>query len=350
MIIVFSLTMEKANKLSRKAIEYEREDNWEEAAKVHRQAAQAYKEVDTFEYDPVATLALSSLVQKHIRWASDCTHEQDRRLLFKEKFVNGGESTDPSKEDILTEQKTRAEVGDNDQQSEEKEFEDFWQYMQNWLANPTAFTRPSLPSQSHTVTTPGGLPADSRNSSARSIMESFYLVGSDPEHSSSVYGLPATATPKSITPLQVLEEVDEEDGDEQQNSGDDEGGSRSKEALLAENQRLKTIVQLLTERIRTLESAAQENSMLKNSIHNFREEFHRHANVVSLPRFHELAPGSRRIGSTMLPTHGSGVNRLASDPQAVRLLESQMQSLQLENSKQVSCVAASAMYFLYCIC
>ncbi|KAJ2302279.1 hypothetical protein H4S02_010438 [Coemansia sp. RSA 2611] len=66
--------------------------------------------------------------------------------------------------------------------------------------------------------------------------------------------------------------------------------------------------------------------MLKSSIFNFREEFHRHANAVSLPRFHESGPSSRR-------DHRLAADSAASTAQ-IRQLEAEVQRLELENAKQ----------------
>ncbi|KAI8324989.1 hypothetical protein GQ54DRAFT_270290 [Martensiomyces pterosporus] len=332
--------MEAANKLARQAAGQESERNWDEAAKLHRQASEAYRKVDDFEFDPVATLTISSLTNKHARWAEYCEREGERQQNSSDAGEPSSTTGGPPKDSrvaaadkVAPNSSTTDTAARGSSAQEEREFEDFWQYMQNWLANPAAFTRPTVPPSGRSV---GNKELDA-SASTRSVMESFYFVGPNPEQSSSMYAS-AAATPKTMSPLQVLDEVDETSDAEQlppqtntveslaPPAGVDKH-SASMAALLAENQRLRDLVMHLRERVRTLESAAQENSMLKSSILNFREEFHRHANAVSLPRVHEQGPSPRRA---MAPpaTHAA-----ATDAQ-VRQLESQLQVLQIENSKQ----------------
>ncbi|KAJ1850031.1 hypothetical protein LPJ70_000070 [Coemansia sp. RSA 2708] len=313
--------MEHANQLARQAAEFEEQQDWEQAAAMHDEAAKAYRGIDMFAFDPVATLTLSSLGNRHMRWAESCRREVDR--------YNGQSANDArasiaaahgSNEQAPVAQVPEVSSDPNHSQNEhsersEREFEDFWQYMQNWLADPAAFTRPSV--------TPGGMRGGpggwgvEASPSAQNIMESFYLVGSNPDQSVSIHTTAAT-TPKAASPLHAINEEDEEALET----------PASDDKLVAENQRLMRLAQCLNERIRTLESAAHENSMLKSSIFNFREEFHRHANAVSLPRFHESGPSSRR-------DHRLAADSAASTAQ-IRQLEAEVQRLELENAKQVS--------------
>ncbi|KAJ2339433.1 hypothetical protein GGF43_006647, partial [Coemansia sp. RSA 2618] len=212
-----------------------------------------------------------------MRWAESCRREGDRHDRNESigthelNSLPGDSSGQPPAAARSPDANADTDKGDGDKN--EGEFEDFWQYMQNWLANPTAFTRPTVMPGSHGV---------EASPSTHGIMESFYLVGSNPDQSASIHTTAAT-TPKAASPLPVINEDEELPASP---SGNDK--------LAIENQRLAKLAQHLNERIRTLESAAHENSMLKSSIFNFREEFHRHANVVSLPRFHEAGPSSRR--------------------------------------------------------
>ncbi|KAJ1940102.1 hypothetical protein EC988_007129, partial [Linderina pennispora] len=151
----------------------------------------------------------------------------------------------------------------------------------------------------------------------------------NPDQTASVYASVA-GSPKGMSPLPALAEDDEEaESQPAAHSGSQADPAHVLEvnkALLAENQKLRDIVGALQDRIALLESAAQENNMLKSSILNFREEFHKHANAVSLPRIHEHSPIARR----MMATHQSPP---AAEVQ-IRQLEAQLQSMQLENSKQ----------------
>ncbi|KAJ2056837.1 hypothetical protein GGI17_005971 [Coemansia sp. S146] len=320
--------MDGANRLSRKATELEQELKWAEAAVMHQRAASAYNNINSFDYDPVATLTLSSLVNKHRRWAEYC--EQRSETLGSEAQNQSHAACDLDSDARLSgaDQLRRGQSNDD-----EHEFEDFWQYMQRWLANPAAFTRPTLPSGNRST---GAGSALGGQVAGPSIMESFYLVGPNPEQSASIYG---SATPKVVAaPLQVLDEVDESD---EEGAGSklsvlaapspggvtrsDTGKNSHLGRLEAENKELRKQLRLQSERIRILESAAQENNMLKSSILSFREEFHRHANVATLPRIREQSSSPRRVQTP--PTD------VAVDSQ-VRRLESQLELLQLENSKQ----------------
>ncbi|KAJ2003050.1 hypothetical protein GGI04_003109 [Coemansia thaxteri] len=344
--------MEIANKLARLAAELELDHTWSEAAAAHRSAAQAYNHVESFDYDPVASVALSSLVHKHGRRSEYCERQSERQSSDTRSAGHAPSQTYDTDDNVnppFAGQAPRAATNQSKHtQSDrsDREFEDFWQYMQSWLANPTAFTRPTIPSGSRAPEvglTLGG------QASGRSIMDSFYLVGPNPEQSASIYGLAAapsrTATPVVATQLQVLNEADEDseevDGIARSEQGNSlpttlsrqvpsEAFSGSQQQLLeAENHALRKQLVQLSERICVLESAAQENNMLKSSILNFREEFHRHANVVSLPRILEQNLGPQRGQITP-------ADRVASSDDQVRQLESQLQLLQLENAKQVS--------------
>ncbi|KAJ2455865.1 hypothetical protein EV183_000481 [Coemansia sp. RSA 2336] len=303
--------MEEANKLARQAADLEEEQKWEEAANVHEQAAAAYKNVDMFSFDPVATMTLSSLTNRHMRWAESCRRESSRKdikVAISERESSSNldkKSEQPEPAKALTSEKTA--------EKSERDFEDFWQYMQNWLADPAAFTRPSVMHGAYSgsnwnieaaQTTPG-------------VMESFYLVGSNPDQSITT----AATTPKAASPLPVISEADE--------LPEAQPGSGDKVAL--ENQRLLKLVQHLNERIRTLESAAHENSMLKSSIFNFREEFHRHANAVSLSRFHDAGLGSRPESRAAASSAASNIR--------IRQLELELERVQQENAKQKAQVA-----------
>ncbi|KAJ2014968.1 hypothetical protein GGI03_002823 [Coemansia sp. RSA 2337] len=321
--------MENANRLSRKASELEQELKWTEAAAMHQRAASAYNNIKSFDYDPVATLTLSSLVNKHRRWAEYCEQKS-------EALGSGAQDQSHAASDLDSDARPAgADPLKRDQSNDDEHgFEDFWHYMQCWLANPAAFTRPTLPSSNRDA---GAGSTLGSQVAGPSIMESFYLVGPNPEQSASIYG---SATPKTVAaPLQVLDEVDEADEEGAGNTlsvlaAPSPGGATRNDAdksthldrLEAENKKLRKQLRLQSERIRILESAAQENNMLKSSILSFREEFHRHANVTTLPRIMEQSSSPRRVQTP--PTD------VAANSQ-VRQLESQLELLQLENSKQV---------------
>ncbi|KAJ2493223.1 hypothetical protein IWW37_000686 [Coemansia sp. RSA 2050] len=325
--------MEDANKLSRMASELEQELKWAEAAVTHQHAASAYSNIETFDYDPIATLTLSSLANKHRRWAEFC-HQKNSELG---KDLQAQSNETPNLDgDSSTSGENQLRYGQSN--DDETEFEDFWQYMQRWLANPTAFTRPTLPSGNREA---GARSALGDQEAGPSIMESFYLVGANPEQSASIYGVAAPKT--AAAPLQVLEEVDESDEGSKGSKAPvvadlSPGGAASSDTsmrgtlghLEAENKELRKQLMLQSERIRKLESAAQENNMLKSSILSFREEFHRHANVVTLPRI--LEQGSS-------PRHAQTPPTSAAIDSQVRQLESQVELLQLENTKQRALVA-----------
>ncbi|KAJ2612900.1 hypothetical protein H4S08_002490 [Coemansia sp. RSA 1365] len=331
--------MEQANKLSRQAAEFEYEQRWGEAAKAHAKAAEAYRDVDIFAFDPVATLTLSSLSNRHMRWAESCSREDERCDNRGAAKVNHGASGPSHERDVEHHDENGIEkapgILHGRNEGNESEFEDFWQYMQSWLANPTAFTRPMI---THNSQNTRNWDAEAAPSS-QSIAESFYFVGLDPDQSASMH-ISAAATPKTHSPLQVLEELNESEEAEEvaastkqtvpvsDNRIDRAASDSSESALAAENQRLIQLVQHLNERVRTLESAAQENSMLKSSIFNFREEFHRHANAVSLPWAHETVPSPHR-------DKGTGVMSASTAADVrVRQLEAELEKAHLENSKQ----------------
>ncbi|KAJ2400840.1 hypothetical protein GGI23_001781 [Coemansia sp. RSA 2559] len=160
-------------------------------------------------------------------------------------------------------------------------------------------------------------------------MESFYLVGANPDQSASIYGTVA-ATPRTASPLHTLHEVDEETPPPPQEinrDGHESNKESTNESLQSENQRLQRLLFHMNERIRTLESAAQENTILKSSIHSFREEFHRHANIGSMPRINKHSPGLRH--GSLLISNANAIN-----DEYVRQLEQQVHLLQQENAKQ----------------
>ncbi|KAJ1965351.1 hypothetical protein GGI12_000829 [Dipsacomyces acuminosporus] len=367
--------MEAANKLARRAADKESDHAWDEAAELHRQAAEAYRNITEFDFDPVATLTISSLSNKHARWAEFCERESKRKQSSdtdareptsdesmrsktsdSAKDATTAVADKDSPDNMATAVAAEAAAADNSSSAQdEREFEDFWQYMQNWLANPAAFTRPTVPSGSRGA---GNSDLDAK-ASTHSVMESFYFVGPNPEQSSSIYA-PAAATPKTTSPLQTLDEADEDGLDSQAgiagtsvqehaSTAQSDGNNPAKPdvstaALLEENQKLRELVMHLREQIRTLESAAYENSMLKSSILNFREEFHRHANVVSLPRIHEHAPTPRRTMAPHSPlspliAEASASNATVAANVQLQQLESRLQELQIENTKQKAQIA-----------
>ncbi|KAJ1936639.1 hypothetical protein FBU59_004990, partial [Linderina macrospora] len=287
--------MENAGKLARQAAEFEEQHQWGDAARLHRQAAHAYRAIEDYGFDPVATLTLSSLINKHARWAEYCERESERSNTDTIDSDRQSLATDvpasPTGAGSPQTEALRADDGVRQRHdTEEQDFEDFWQYMQNWLANPTAFTRPVKPPGSHGAGTASG---DYQAAANRSVMESFYLVGANPDQSASVYASVA-GSPKGMSPLPALAEDDEEPDIQPDTRSSPVANPahvlEMNKALLAENQKLREIVAALQDRIASLESAAQENNMLKSSILNFREEFHKHANAVSLPRIHEQSP------------------------------------------------------------
>ncbi|KAJ2517537.1 hypothetical protein GGI11_001950 [Coemansia sp. RSA 2049] len=348
--------MEAANKLSRQASEYESNCVWDKAETKHREAANAYRSVVDFEFDPVATLTLTSLTNKHIRWAEYCKREKERQSELPESKVFAQTRQSSEIDSALVEEAPLDTAARNDGK-EDHEFEEFWRYMQNWLANPTAFTgtgSSSAPSRrSGNITALG---ADA-GGTPRNVMESFYLVGANPDQSASIYGTVA-ASPRAASPLTTLNEADEDSPPHESSvviqdrhnmnpastraqvlsSGYNSGGQtnsevskeRANEALRSENQRLQKLVLVMNERIRTLETAAQENTMLKSSIHSFREEFHRHAGMGAAPRISKNTPGLVRHGAPLYPSANS------SNDEYVRRLEQQIQVLQSENTKQKS--------------
>ncbi|KAJ2563957.1 hypothetical protein IW140_005919 [Coemansia sp. RSA 1813] len=342
--------METANKLSRQASEYESDCIWDKAEERHRQAAEAYRNVSNFRFDPVATLTLTSLANKHTRWAEYCKREHERQLKVSESNLFAPTEQPEDSENPLVEVTLDTAVGNDEK--EDREFEEFWRYMQDWLANPTAFTPSSMtPSRKSGGSVAWGVDV---GGASRNIMESFYLVGANPDQSASVYGTVA-ATPRTSSPLNTLNEMDEEIPPQESNNvlqqtmdsestpksahvsssrhasasriGIDSNTESANEALRLENQRLQRLLLHMNERIRTLESAAQENTMLKSSIHSFREEFHRHANIGAMPRISKQSPGLR---------HGAllGSNANIKNDEYVHQLEQQVQMLQLENTKQ----------------
>ncbi|KAJ1900038.1 hypothetical protein LPJ66_001727 [Kickxella alabastrina] len=357
--------MEEANRISRKASEFEGNHEWGLAAQAYRRAAEIYRSITLFDHDPVAMLSLTTLVNKHVRWAEHCERELGRQglrgipasktdLTFQMERDAAGDSGAalPAGEGLYESISAAADFA-RQSQNEESEFEGFWQYMQNWLADPVAFTRPLLPSGQRILETRAGTNNDTHTSSSppHGIMESFYFVGSNPEQGASMYGHTlAASTPKVATPLQAVEEVEEPGGEptltdnvsavatelvgtitsaeELRDVSDTTNTNARLDALLEENQRLRSLARHLNERIRTLESAAQENNMLKSSILNFREEFHRHANAVSLPRKYEPAPVYRRVQTP--PASGAA----AANELVIRQLKSQLDTLSLDNSKQ----------------
>ncbi|KAJ1735900.1 hypothetical protein LPJ61_000273 [Coemansia biformis] len=177
-------------------------------------------------------------------------------------------------------------------------------------------------------------------------MESFYLVGPNPEQST-VFQQPASDAPVAALPAQAPEEpggprrailATEDRATAHSQSppaapgeGLTSATDHSHATLVSENKRLVRLVQTLTERIRTLESAAHENSMLKSSIFNFREEFQRHANAVTLPVIHEAEH------ETQLEAEATAASPAAEAQ--VRLLEEELQKAQLEGAKQRAQVA-----------
>ncbi|KAJ2846624.1 hypothetical protein IWW36_004259, partial [Coemansia brasiliensis] len=223
--------MEEANKLARQAADLEEEQKWEEAANLHEQAATAYKKVEVFNFDPVATMTLSSLTNRHMRWAESCRRESSRKEI--KAAISDRESS--SKLDEKSEQpepaKASADTSEKTAEKTERDFEDFWQYMQNWLADPAAFTRPSV---MHGAYTGSNWNIEAAQSTP-GVMESFYLVGSNPDQSITT----AATTPKAASPLPVISEADELP--EAQASGSDK--------VSLENQRLLKLVQHLNERI-----------------------------------------------------------------------------------------------------
>ncbi|KAJ1827205.1 hypothetical protein LPJ56_001786 [Coemansia sp. RSA 2599] len=369
--------MEEANRLSRKASEHESRQEWAEAAKAHRQAAEVFRGITAFDFDPVSVLSLTTLANKHARWAEHCELENERRgTIRSSSAANSDSSTQYASANGLpyaprargsektTEAETAAETAaaeaassssgpGGQKENEEREFENFWRYMQNWLSDPAAFTRPMLRQGQRGAFASGADGAHSamRSSSPpRGIMESFYLVGPNPDQGASVYASASSAiTSKAATPLQALDEVDEIENEQQTNverakaAAEDAVNEMPRpetahktegkdgydlDALKEENRSLRALVRHLNEKIRTLESAAQENNMLKSSILNFREEFHRHANAVTMPRLYDQGSVFRRS-----QTPSASGTPAASDALA-KQLQSQLEAMSLENAKQ----------------
>ncbi|KAJ2768061.1 hypothetical protein IWQ57_003694 [Coemansia nantahalensis] len=322
--------MEQASRRARQAADLEARQEWEAAAAAHAEAAELYRSIDTLSFDPVAVLTLTSLANRHVRWAESCRRETKREGLA---YPNPRASVAP------------ASSGDGDAgdagpggaqpgtpggraKGDGPEFEDFWQYMQNWLANPAAFTRPTVTPSSHGMDV---------LSSAHGVMESFYLVGPDPEQSAIIQTTASTtqrpSSPRGQPDGAGQTEPEAAVGTPEHNQAPlapADGASaavadRVQSTLAAENRRLVRLAQTLSERVRTLESAAHENSMLKSSIFNFREEFQRHANAVTLPAIREAEAETAAAASTA--------------EERIRFLEEELQKAQQESAKQKAQVA-----------
>ncbi|KAJ2775747.1 hypothetical protein H4R18_005945 [Coemansia javaensis] len=295
--------MEQANRAARQATALEGRQRWAEAAEAHARAAELYGRFDALAFDPVAVVTLSSLERRHLRWAESCRRRAAQSEGPGEAAAGDGAAAAPAPPPASGPEAARGRAARSG-----AEFEDFWQYMQSWLANPTAFTRPTVaPSR-----VGAGRRAPDALRAAPGVMESFYLVGADPEQSAVVQPQPADAprdqAPPPAPPPDAPDAPDV--------------ASRSHAALVAENRRLVRLVQTLNERIRTLESAAQENSMLKSSIFSFREQFQRHANAAALPTIREAEPDAAA----------------AADARVLQL-EDDLQQAQLEAAKQKAQVA-----------
>ncbi|KAJ1859454.1 hypothetical protein LPJ73_001796 [Coemansia sp. RSA 2703] len=340
--------MDEAARLARKASELEDNKKWEAAAEAHRQAATAYRSVTSLDFDPVSVLSLSTLANKHTRWAEYCELQHARGIThtFSAEQISSDETKDVPGDSIHREDDTLTTTpafNKIDDKANEHEFEDFWRYMQNWLSNPTAYTQPAIPpsTRSGTMLRPDNN-ADMLSPS-QGFMDSFYIVESNDQGAASLNAGDSKSDAQHIASLMSgLGELDQPVGKAVANNAtidmgspadatckkdDDDDSNKKVSLLLDENKQLKMLVKHLNERIRTLESAAQENNMLKSSILNFREEFHRHANAVT----HKIGePADYRHLQAPLYENASKSEAL------IKQLQMQLESMAIDNEKQVS--------------
>ncbi|KAJ1679064.1 hypothetical protein EV182_002798 [Spiromyces aspiralis] len=147
----------------------------------------------------------------------------------------------------------------------------------------------------------------------------------DQSHLGTLGGMLSSVVPSStLPPLKEVEDTEPKEPEDQQE-------------LARENERLKDVIKTLQARIHALETAAQENNMLKSSIINLREEFNKHAGLAPLGRANSCWPMSRAVSTT----GRTGLGQQPADKdkrheEQVEELQARVARLSMENRRQAS--------------
>ncbi|PVZ98945.1 hypothetical protein BB558_005070 [Smittium angustum] len=270
---------------SQKAEEYEDSGKLELAYEAHKTSAEHYYKILENTVDPVNVNALNGL------WITQCQRARLCKTSHLQQKANKEQTEFEDESAGSLESKEKKELD-----TLEQDFENFWNYIENWVSNPIAFTSSKLD-----------------NSHYGKIVDSFYFVSQDMDQS----GLNNVPTNISLYPnsnqsennnetkqeseiVQKHVDKDEEINTKPQKVGPSSGGFKSRvektEYLERENDALKQTIKQLSTKVTGMESAKVENFMLKSSIFKLKEEFNRHAKHLVNSRYRDnkgIAGGSR---------------------------------------------------------
>ncbi|KAJ1973256.1 hypothetical protein H4R35_004210 [Dimargaris xerosporica] len=238
-----------------------------EAFKAHNKAADLFAQSlsDAKDIQSVEALKLlainhrrrAAVVQKELEQQSladdrpEDTADREQRGIASDEDLPEDSDSLSGVSDATSEQSTSSGQAPAKQASDP--FDAFWDYVESLvdkISNPVAFATAPV----------GNVPVATRASdgsspvASPSIMESFYVVLNKPDvPDGSGKGSPTESHEQPVK------------------------GSANPVEPLTENAELKATVAKLQKQVRHLEQAAKENTMLKSSIYNFRQEVHKRA-------------------------------------------------------------------------
>ncbi|KAJ1914210.1 hypothetical protein H4219_004893 [Mycoemilia scoparia] len=337
----------RAHALQRKAEDFEECGNWSEAADTYKQAADAFDGLISKCNDYVVATTLQEMRNKYLRKSKTCFYNaktlsdkmRDEKLSKEQQLQQQQQQQQQSlaasqdtkesgdgEEGLSKSQNVDSSSSINSANNSDQAFEQFWNYVNEWVSNPVAFT--SAPLDSNAFSGPGGFNKNSQFD-AKSALESFYIVPLSGNLDQSRMGTLGPLIPSiPASPLPALRESGLLDQDMAMSPNLDVKETETQNNntnLEDENKRLKELVNSLASRVNYLEKAAQESNVLRSSILNLQEEFSKHAG---------LSPAHRNM-STQWPISRtpSSMGRPGGTTEREKRLEDQIYGLQEQNER-----------------
>ncbi|KAI8888143.1 hypothetical protein K501DRAFT_174091, partial [Backusella circina FSU 941] len=293
------------------AEDYEEKGEWANAAAAHNQAAVQFQQATTDSQDVETRKTLSLLVNTHTRRAKDLLRKATRIQMHQEalKNIKKPESNGIQDEDLsMTKTQT---IGESyallsPENEESDPFNKFWGVVETLvdkLSNPVAFA--SAPLNEHdTPTNAQPTPvsevdeeeANRITKEMSSVLESYFVISND--------------NMKKIIPEE-----------------EDVSTPNSASTSIEQNKQLNKRVKELKKQVYCLERKTKENTMLKSSIVQFRNDVHEQAKRIMQSQ--EMT-GSVN-GATTRRMHGSSTAEIVN---RIKQLEIENQTLKTHNQKQ----------------
>ncbi|PVV03807.1 hypothetical protein BB560_001685 [Smittium megazygosporum] len=250
--------MDKAQLHARKGEEFEDFQEWRQAYEAHKTSAELLQQLTEKQIDPVIVNALTSLWTAQKQKARECKAKYELEL-------RSIENNPPLKPETLKSNPEVVEQGD----SLDEEFNKFWNYIDQWASNPIAFTSTSL-NGVHDL--PG---------TQNKALESYYIVNQ------------SIMNPENGLLKHILTAEKEKGNLDSLKSGPSQNDD--------------------------LESAIIENTILKSSIINFKNDFKQH--------YKEF-----KVGSQSVIEEGNKEEKSNDETDEIGLLKKQIEDLKNQNA------------------